>query len=37
MVYVLSKGEIIEEGSFDFLSNKQGGKLKEMIMSQTNP
>lgn len=33
-VYLISKGEIIEEGSYDILSNKQGGKLKELIKNQ---
>ena len=33
-VYLISKGEIIEEGSYDILSNKQGGKLKELIRNQ---
>jgi ATP-binding cassette subfamily B protein len=33
-VYVISKGEIIEKGDFETLSNKQGGILKEMIRTQ---
>jgi ATP-binding cassette subfamily B protein len=33
-VYILSKGEIIEYGSYESLSKKQGGKLKELIKNQ---
>ena len=33
-VYVISKGEIIEKGDFETLSNKQGGILMEMIRTQ---
>jgi ATP-binding cassette subfamily B protein len=35
-VYVISKGEIIEKGTYKSLSIKQGGKLGEMIMSQSS-
>ncbi len=33
-VYVISKGEIIEEGSYEILSKKSGGILKGMIKTQ---
>jgi ATP-binding cassette subfamily B protein len=33
-VYVLSNGEIIEEGSFNVLSNKNGGVLNDMLLKQ---
>uniref|UniRef100_UPI00404899EB ABC transporter ATP-binding protein n=1 Tax=Algoriphagus sp. TaxID=1872435 RepID=UPI00404899EB len=33
-VYVLSNGEIIEEGSFNVLSNKNGGVLNGMLLKQ---
>ena len=33
-VYVLKNGNIIEEGSFNILSNKKGGILNSMLMKQ---
>jgi ABC-type multidrug transport system fused ATPase/permease subunit len=33
-VYVLQNGNVIEEGSFDNLSNKKGGILNTMLMKQ---
>jgi ATP-binding cassette subfamily B protein len=33
-VYVLSNGEVVEEGTFDKLSNTKGGKLNQMILNQ---
>ncbi len=35
IIYVMHNGEIKEQGTYEFLSNKQGGKFLEMIRSQT--